>query len=228
LRARAHGYGVLKVGEQPFFSLPDWRQPRGDRGKHLRWCLNRAARAGVAIREYESRDEQRAADLLLSWENGLGRPAAQSFLRASPLTRVDEKRLFVATSGGQLEALLACSPSADACWFIEDIIRRPSAPTGATEVLVVEALNRLAAEGAALAWMDVAPLRGSEEQLDGRARLLFRAAQPAISFFDSRYRFRGLTTYLEKYAPTGWAGRYVALNPAWPMPRVIRAVSSLL
>jgi lysylphosphatidylglycerol synthetase-like protein (DUF2156 family) len=34
--ARGSGYAVLKIGEQPFFSLADWRQPRGDRGKHLR------------------------------------------------------------------------------------------------------------------------------------------------------------------------------------------------
>jgi hypothetical protein len=62
----------------------------------------------------------------------------------------------------------------------------------------------------------------------GRAQLLFRAAQPAISLFDSRYRFRALTTYLEKFVPTGWAPRYVALSPAWPTLRVIRTVSSLL
>ncbi|HYA09216.1 MAG TPA: phosphatidylglycerol lysyltransferase domain-containing protein [Gaiellaceae bacterium] len=226
--ALAAGYAVLKIGEQPFFSLAEWRQPRGDPGKHLRWCLNRAARAGVAVRAYEPHDEHGAADVLLSWERGLGHRAAQSFLRASPLTLAGEKRLFVAELRGRIEAIVACTPAAGGRWFLEDLVRRPTAPMGATEALVVETLRRLAADGAGLAWMDIAPLRGSSRQLDGRAQLLFRAAQPAISLFDSRYRFRALTTYLEKFVPTGWAARYVALNPAWPTPRVIRAVSALL
>ena len=76
--------------------------------------------------------------------------------------------------------------------------------------------------------MDIAPLRGASHQLDGRAQLLLRAAQPAVALFDSRYRFRALTTYLEKFVPSGWAARYVALNPAWPTVRLIRAVGSLL
>lgn len=227
-RALAAGYAVLKIGEQPFFELSEWRQPRGDPGKHLRWCLNRAVRAGIVIRPYEPRDEQAVTDVLRSWERGLGRPAAQSFLRASPLTLAGEKRLYVAAGGGGIEAIVACTPSAGEHWFLEDMVRRPTAPTGTTEALVVGTLGRLAADGASLAWMDIAPLRGSTRQLDGRAQLLFRAAQPAISLFDSRYRFRGLTTYVEKFVPTGWASRYVALNPAWPTLRVIRAVSSLL
>jgi lysylphosphatidylglycerol synthetase-like protein (DUF2156 family) len=226
--ARGNGYAVLKIGEQPFFSLTDWRQPRGDRGKHVRWCLNRADRAGITVRPYEPRDEHGAADVLLSWERGLGRPAAQSFLRASPLTLAAEKRLFVAELGGRIEAIVACTPAAGNRWFLEDLVRRPAAPTGTTEALVVETLRGLAADGAELAWMDIAPLRGSARQLDGRAQLLFRAAQPAISLFDSRYHFRALTTYLEKFVPTGWAPRYVALNPAWPTLRVIRTVSALL
>ncbi|HVM57984.1 MAG TPA: phosphatidylglycerol lysyltransferase domain-containing protein [Gaiellaceae bacterium] len=226
--ALARGYAALKIGEQPYFELADWRRPRGDPGKHLRWCLNRAVRAGVVVRPYEPRDERGAADVLRSWERGLGRTPAQSFLRASPLTLAAEKRIFIAVADGRIEAIVACTPAAGDGWFLEDLVRRPSAPAGATEVLVVETLDRLAADGAARAWMDIAPLRGSTRQLDGRAQLLFRAAQPAVALFDSRYHFRALTRYVEKFVPSGWSPRYVALNPVWPTLRVIRAVSSLL
>ncbi len=154
---------------------------------------------------------------------------ASSFLRASPLTLAEEKRLFVARCDGRIEAVLACTPvPAESGWFLEDLVRRPDAPMGATEALVVAALEALAAEGAERAWMDIAPLRGSEQQLDGRARVLFRAAAPAISFFDSRYHFRALSTYLAKFQPTAWTPTYVALNPPLPTVGVIRAVSALL
>jgi phosphatidylglycerol lysyltransferase len=227
--ALARGYGVLKVGEQPFFSLTEWRQPRGDPGKHLRWCLNKAARAGISVRAYERSDEERAREAMAAWEAGLAGRAARSFLRASPLTLAGEKRLFIAQRDGRLEALLSCTPvPAENGWFLEDLIRQPDAPIGATEAVVMEALRVLAAEGAERAWMDVAPLRGSDQQLDRRARLLLRAAAPAISLFDARYRFHGLTTYLTKFRPTGWTPCYVALNPPLPTARVIRAVNALL
>ena len=224
-----HGYSVLKVGEQPFFSLADWRPPRGDPGKHLRWCLNKAARAGVWVGRVRAADAEDARVAVAAWEAGLARRATSSFLRASPLIHAGEKRLFVARCDGRVEALLACTAvPAENGWFLEDLLRRPDAPMGATEALVVEALGAFAAEGASRAWMDVAPLRGSEGQLDGRARVLFRAAAPAIAFFDARYRFRTLTTYLDKFQPTGWESYYVALNPPLPSVGVIRAVSALL
>ena len=227
--ALTRGYSVLKIGEQPLFSLGEWQPPRGAPGKHLRWCLNKAARAGVAVRAYEPDDAEPVRAALGAWEAGLARPAASSFLRASPLTLADEKRLFVARCDGRVEALLACTPvPAENGWFLEDLVRRPDAPMGATETLVVEALQALAAEGAERAWMDIAPLRGSEQQRDGRARVLFRAAAPAISLFDSRYHFRALSTYLAKFQPTAWTPTYVALNPPLPTVGVIRAVSALL
>lgn len=227
--ARARGYAVLKIGEQPSFDLTTWHVPRGDPGKHLRWCLNAARRAGVEVREYAPADEAAVRDTLGAWQDGLGRAPADSFLRASPLAHVREKRLFLAWRDGKVDALVACSAvSAARGWLLEDLIRRPGAANGATEACVVEALEALAADGAACAWLDVAPLRGLESQIDARARLLFRALGPAVSWFDARYQFRALTRYLGKFQPTAWEPRYVALKPVLPSPSLVRAVRALL
>jgi phosphatidylglycerol lysyltransferase len=227
--ARSHGYAALKIGEQPFFDLATWRRPRGDSGKHLRWCLNKARRSGVRVRAYEPADEAAVHDALTAWHGGLGREPAESFLRASPLARVGEKRLFLARTDARVEAVVACvAVPAAGGWLLEDLIRRPDAPIGATEAVVVQALETLAADGAACAWMDIAPLRGFDSQLDPRARFIFRAARPAVAWFDARYRFRALTTYLGKFQPTSWTPRYVALNPVLPTPSLVRAVRTLL
>ena len=227
--ARALGYVGLKIGEQPYFDFETWRLPRGDPGKHLRWCLNLALRAGVEVREYGPGDEAAVLDALGAWEGGLGRAPANSFLRASPLTRVDEKRLFLAWRNGRVEALVACSPVPAANgWLLEDVIRRPDAANGATEAAVVHALETLAADGVACAWLDVAPLRGFEAQIDRRALLLFRTLGPLVSYFDSRYHFRALTTYLGKFHPTEWTPRYIALKPVLPTPGLVRALRTLL
>ena len=227
--ARALGYVVLKIGEQPHFDFATWRVPRGDPGKHLRWCLNLARRAGVDVREYETGDEEAVLDALGAWEGGLGRAPADSFLRASPLAHLEEKRLFMAWRGVRVDALVACSsvPAAGG-WLLEDLIRRPDAANGATEAAVVHALETLAADGAACAWLDVAPLRGFESQIDRRARVLFRMLGPLVEYFDRRYHFRALTTYLGKFQPTSWTPRYIALKPVVPTPGLVRALRELL
>ncbi|HVS85435.1 MAG TPA: phosphatidylglycerol lysyltransferase domain-containing protein [Gaiellaceae bacterium] len=227
--ALAHGYGVLKIGEQPYFDLRTWNTPRGDPGKRLRWVLNRARRAGVETRAYEPDDAAAVEEAVDAWQSGLGRAAAGSFLRASPLVLAGEKRLFLALANGRLEALVSCAPlPAVDGWLLEDLIRRPDAPMGATEAVVVHALQELAAAGAARAWLDLAPLRGFETQLDRRARLIFRGVGPLVRLFDARYRFRALTTYLDKFEPTGWTPRYVALKPFLPTPSLVRALTTLL
>lgn len=223
-RAHAKGYGVIKIGEQPFFDLETWHAPRGDPGKHLRWCLNKAKRAGVRIRPFTNADTPAVEDTVAAWLDG--RPAVDSFLKTSPLALVEHKRLFVAHTD-RVEAVVACSPSATG-WLLEDLVRRPDAPMGSTEALVVATLQQLAESGARHAWMDVAPLRGFRDHLDRRARLLFLAASPAVRAFDKRYGFRNLTTYLDKYHPTSWTPRYVALKPALPRVSTIRALTKLL
>jgi phosphatidylglycerol lysyltransferase len=223
------GYVVLKIGEQPYFDFADWRMPRGDAGKHLRWSLNLARRAGVEVREYAPGDDAAVLGALAAWEGGLGREPADSFLRASPLARLDAKRLFLAWRDGRVDALVACSsvPAARG-WLLEDLIRRPDAANGATEAVVIHALETLAADGAACAWLDLAPLRGFESQIDWRARILFRTLGPIVSFFDRRYHFRALTTYLGKFHPTSWTPRYIALKPVVPTPGLVRALRELL
>lgn len=227
--ARGLGYVVLKIGEQPCFDFATWRMPRGDPGKRLRWCLNVARRGGVEVREHGPGDDAAVLDTLQAWESGLGRAPAGSFLRASPLAHVDEKRVFLAWRGGRVDALVACSPvPAVNGWLLEDLVRRPDAANGATEAAVVHALAELADAGAACAWLDVAPLRGFESQIDRRGRLLFRTLGPLVSSFDARYHFRSLTTYLSKFQPTAWTPRYVALKPAVPTPGLVRALRELL
>lgn len=227
--ALANGYAVLKVGEQPIFDLALWTAPRGDRGKHLRWCLNCARRAGLAAEVVDDEEREQLVEVLAAWESGLARPASRSFLRADPLAASEHKRIFVARRGTRIEAFVACARvNGGQGWFLEDLVRRPTAPVGATELVVVEALARLASSGADWAALDIAPLRGSADQLDRRAARLIRAARPAFDHFDARYHFGARSQYATKFAPSEWRPRYVALLPPLPSLGLIRAVRSAL
>src|SRR5262249_38177824 len=113
-------------------------------------------------------------------------------------------------------------------WYLEDLVRVPGAVNGASELLVGEALRRLAADGAAGAAFALAPMRGVESQLDSRARWLGRVLALTIRGFDRRYGFRAIARYEARFAPTEWRPRYVAFLPALPRPAVVRAAARCL
>ena len=228
----ACGYSALKVGEEPWFELSSWRPPAGNRGKNLRWCVNHARREGVVVEEANRDDpalDRELRDLLSKWEAVVGRPVTRSVLRPSPLDEVQEKKIFVAYREGRLEAFAACSPIyARGGWYLEDVFRAPGAVNGASELLVVEALAGLREAGARSAALGIAPFRGSDEQLDRRARWIGRTLTFAFRYLDRRYGFASLAGYESKFEPSAWTPRYVAFSPPWPGPRVVRAAVRFL
>lgn len=94
---------------------------------------------------------------------------------------------------------------------------------GTTELLVVEALERLRADGGTRAAFALAPMRGVADQLDPRARRLGRLLSPVIRGFDRRYGFRAIARYEARFEPSEWRSRYIAFMPALPRPAAVRA-----
>jgi lysylphosphatidylglycerol synthetase-like protein (DUF2156 family) len=228
------GCSVINVGAEPAFDLSTWRIPRGDPGKHLRWCLNHARRARIEVEEYEPGAQRRRdiqaemAALQHAWEDRLAGKVVRSFLRTDPMSH-EGSRIFVARSHGRLEAFLACSsvPARDG-WYLEDLVRQPTATNGATELLVVETLQRLQAEGSSFATLGIAPFRGAKDQLDRRARILMPAVRWGLTHFDRRYRFASMSQYKAKFGPSHWETRYVAFSPSVPSVGTIRATIAAL
>jgi len=233
--AMDRGCSVLAIGAEPVFDLGSWHAPRGAAGKKLRWGVNHARRAGVTVDEHrpdgggDPEVEREIAAVHAEWEARLGNKVVRSFLRAGPLLAADGTRIFLARRAGRLEAFLACSPvEARDGWYLEDLVRLPDATNGATELLVVEALGRLAGDGARTATLGIAPFRGVERQIDRRARWVALAARWALRYFDRRYRFVAMSRYKAKFGPSRWEPRYVAFAPARPRLGTIRAVKAVL
>ena len=234
--AMENGHAVLKIGEEPVFDLASWRRPRGDPGKRLRWACNHARRAGVVVEEYrpggsaaDGGVDREIGEVRAAWEASLGRRPVRSFMQAAPLELAEHKRIFLARQGGTLVAVLACSPvhGRDG-WYLEDLVRRPAAATGATELLIVASLERLAADGSKFATLGIAPLRGSDRQMDRRARWLSGALRLAFERFDARYHFVSLSRFKAKFRPNGWEGRYATFLPRRPSVGLVRAVVAVM
>lgn len=230
--ATEHGFSAVKVGAAPYFDLSVWA-PKGDRAKKMRSGVNQARRAGVTIETWESFDSVRkteTADLCLRWLGS--RRAATSFgwlLALDPFLHAERKKYYGARDGsGRLVGLIAASPMpARECWYLEDVLRQPDAPQGTADLLVFEALNRMAADGVKLATLGTAPL--AHEGVDTLPKRDHRVVEGALRIAATRlepfYNFEGVRRFKAKFVPTYWESEYVVgKRGVMVPPRVAHAV----
>ncbi len=228
--AKANGYGATWIGAEPFYDLASWNL-RGKRGEKLRLAINHAKRVGAVARELfpleVARDRAEIARVERAWK--AARPAREnpSFLRTEPLENAEHRRFFGVESRGageaRLESFLVCSPLDRRGFYLQDLVRHPSAPRGATELVTVHAMDRLREDGAEQVSMGVVALfdpRGSNTASP--------AARWTLSHFDRLYRFSGLKQFRAKFVPTRSEGVHVLSWPRLLTPLAIWNIASVL
>ena len=135
-------------------------------------------------------------------------PPMGFLVRVEPFELADERRLFIASvegadgeAGARLVGFAAVVPVyARNGWFIDDLIRAPTAPNGTTELLVDAAMNDAAASGSEFLTLGLAPLAGDV------ARGLSLARRYATPLYD----FRGLWAFKAKLRPARWMPIYLS------------------
>lgn len=226
--------GLLKIGESGYFKLPEWK-PAGDRAKKVRAGVNQARKAGITVERYDPNQANQGAraraeieDLCQAWINTREIDALGWLLELDPFALSEHKRYFLARAAdGHLEGMLACSPiPARRGWYLEDLIRRPGAGRGVSELLVVEALKHLAAEGAELATLATSPLAGIEPE--GDFKNLARLLKLIYEHLDAFYHFKALHRFKAKFAPSFVETDYVAIYPPRIRLRMILGVIGAL
>jgi lysylphosphatidylglycerol synthetase-like protein (DUF2156 family) len=223
---------LLGVGESGYFKLPEWK-PAGDRAKKVRSGVNQARRAGVRVERYDPLQNQDARtraeieSLCQAWIDTREVDALGWLLELDPFSLSEHKRYFLARNAeGRLEGMLACSPIyARRGWYLEDLIRRPDAERGVSELLVVEAIGHLAAEGAELATLATSPLAGIKpDALTTPFKQLARMLTLICENLDAFYHFKKLHRFKSKFAPSFIEPEYVAIYPPRIRLRMIYAV----
>lgn len=221
------GFGSFKVGEEIVFDLATYA-PRGDRAKKARAARNQAIRAGVVVRGYcpsQERDEwleRQMTEVANAWlatrpAGGLG-----FSLRLEPLRHAERKQYFIAEHEGRVVAFVACSslPGRQGV-YLEDVLRLPDAPYGCSDLLILHALEALAAARLNMATLGVAPLQRVEEQDQRCHRALGRVLAGARDHAGRVYRFNSLNHFKRKFGPTGTEQVYLLYQPARITPWLI-------
>jgi lysylphosphatidylglycerol synthetase-like protein (DUF2156 family) len=223
---------VLKVGAAPYFDLPNWN-PRGNAAKKMRAGVNQAARSGVRVEAVTQLSEvvkMEITQLSLDWLES--RRAATSFgwlLALDPFAQFERKKLFAARDGSnRMVGLLSVSPiPARKGWYLEDVLRKKTSPAGTSDILVVETLKYLKAEGAQLATLGTTPFAAEgNDNLSTKEHQVFSLALRQLSKrLNAFYNFDGLKIFKSKFVPSWWESEY-ALVPRGAMvpPRVAHAI----
>jgi len=223
--AKSLKLSAIKVGAAPYFDLQSWN-PRGNSAKKMRAGVNQAVRAGVRVELITKLDDQikrEVADLCLVWLKS--RPAATTFrwlLALDPFLWFERKKLFASRDkDNRLIGLLSVSPiPARNGWYLEDVLRSDRAPAGTSDLLVVETLKYLKAEGAALATLGTSPLAKDGEDLISTKEhpVIERTLRTIARRFGTFYKFQGLRTFKSKFVPTWWESEYVLIQQGSMVP----------
>jgi phosphatidylglycerol lysyltransferase len=227
LEAVESGLVAVKIGAAPYFDLQKWA-PRGDHAKKVRSGVNQARRAGVRVEAIETAGAEirkETETLCQSWLKS--RRAATRFgwlFVLDPFQHAEQKRFFAARDeSGLLVGFLAASPMpARDGWYLEDVLRQPDAPAGTADLLVVEALTRLAADGAKCATLGTSPLaREGEQVVVCGHRLIESMVQKVSRRLERFYNFEGLRRFKAKFVPTWWESEYVLVPRGMAVPPLV-------
>jgi lysylphosphatidylglycerol synthetase-like protein (DUF2156 family) len=219
--ARECGMGLLKIGESGYFKLPEWK-PAGNRGKKVRAGVNQARGAGIAVERYDplsnadKRIQAEIEELCQMWINTREVDALGWLLELDPFKLAEYKRYFLArAANGHIEGMLACCPiPARNGWYLEDLIRRPGADRGVSELLIAEALSFFAAEGAEVATLATSPLAGIEpDESNVEFKYCARLLKLIYEHLDAFYHFKTLHRFKAKFAPSFVERDFVAIYP---------------
>ena len=199
----------LRIGEQPVWDPQKWGEIL-KRRRSLREQLRRARAKGVAVREVTAAEletgltREGIVRVAERWQNARSMAPMDFLVRLELFSFTEDRRCFVAELAGKVVGVAGVVPvSARPGWFIEDLVRDPSAPNGTAELLIDGVMRWAGGQGCRWLTLGLAPLAGDVSPL-------LRAARGSGRLL---YDFKGLRSYKAKLEPEQWVPIFLAYPP---------------
>jgi phosphatidylglycerol lysyltransferase len=224
-------HSKVLLGAQPVWQPQNWAEIV-TKHKSLRAQLNRARNKGVTVAEW-TREKSFQNPLLIEclhrWLDAKGLPPLQFLVEPETLSRLYDRRVFVATRGAEVVGFVILSPVATRNgWLFEQFIHCPGAPNGTVELMIDAAMRKLAAAGCDYATLGLSPLssRARIEPFDNPfwLRVLLAWMRRHAQRF---YNFDGLDAFKAKLQPESWEPVFAIYNERQISPRVLYAIASV-
>jgi lysylphosphatidylglycerol synthetase-like protein (DUF2156 family) len=231
-----HGFTVNQFGSDYARTLAGFSL-RGKKHMQLRNKISRARRAGVCAAEADPADVATELDAVdRVWLRAKGRHIKElTFMVGERGGAVQERRrLFVARDdAGQVVAYVSFSPVAGSRsgWLHDLSRRRPDAPPGVLELIVVTAVEAFQAEGCGWLHFGFTPFTalGEEHEVAGASRTTARILRFLADHGSAVYPAADQLAYKEKWGPDLVQPEYIAfqggIRPAgvWNLLRLTNA-----
>ncbi len=223
-------HSMILLGAQPCWAPAGWPEIVA-RQRSLRAQLNRARNKGVRVTEWpigQAHDDPELRDCLAQWLASKGLPPLHFVVEPDTLTRLANRRIFVAECKGEVVGFLLLSPIPGRNgWLTEQFPHRPSAPNGTVELMMDAAMRGLGAGGYDYVTLGLAPLskRAKIEPFDNPLwlRLLLAWMRKHGQRF---YNFDGLDSFKAKLVPDKWEPIFAISNEREFSGRTLYAVAS--
>ncbi len=218
------------LGAQPVWDPAKWPEIVARDGS-LRAQINRARNKKLSVEEWtreQAFENPELESVLQAWLANKGLPPLHFLVEPDTLSRIFDRRIFVAAGPNGIAGFLLISPIATRKgWLFEQFIHRPGSPNGTVELLIDAAMRTLARDGFEFATLGLSPLsvRATIERfrnplwLRTLLRLIRRYGRPL-------YNFDGLDAFKNKLRPDRWEPIYAIYNRTHFTPLPLYAVAS--
>lgn len=231
LLAASPRHSAVLLGAQPVWDPRRWPEAIA-RHASLRAQLHRARNKGVRVSEWPAERAHGNPALhrvLEEWLARRGLPPLHFLVEPETLTRLFDRRVFVAERDGAPVGFLVGSPvPTRGGWLVEQFVRGRGAPNGTTELMIDAAMRAFAAGGAPYATLGLAPLARRDDMGRHPEPAWLRATLAWLRAHGRRfYDFRGLERFKAKLDPLGWDPVWaIADTPRFP-PRALWAIAGV-
>ena len=233
----SHGFVVNQFGADYARALPTFSL-KGKKHMQLRNKVSRARRAGVTVVELEAAKASSALDAVDAvWLRSKGRHVKELKLMVGQRggTVQSHRRLFVAQDEtGEPLGYVSFSPAygSRSGWLHDLSRRRPDAPPGVLELIVVTAVERFQAEGAGYLHFGFTPFTNlaDEHEVPGCSGMTRRILRFLAAHGSAIYPAADQLAYKEKWGLDLVEPEYIAfqggisLRRVWNLLRVTSAV----
>ncbi|HEX8289394.1 MAG TPA: DUF2156 domain-containing protein [Pyrinomonadaceae bacterium] len=214
--ARSPNYSKILLGAQPVWQPKNWAAVT-TKHKSLRAQLNRARNKGVIIKEWsneKAHDHPALKQCLGEWLATKGLPPLAFLVEPNTLTRLFDRRIFVAELNGEPIGFVVLSPVAQRNgWLFEQFPHRPGAPNGTVELMIDAAMKTLATENFDYATLGLSPLSQRARIESFRNPFWLRVLLAWMRKHGQRfYNFDGLDAFKAKLRPEKWEPVFAVSN----------------
>lgn len=223
-------HAKVLLGAQPVWNPKNW-DAIVKTNKSLRAQINRAKNKGVKVTEWTSERAHNHPELercLHEWLELKGLPPLHFMVEPETLSRLHDRRVFVAEQAEKVVGFVVLSPVATRKgWLFEQFIHCPKSPNGTVEIMIDAAMRILAEDGYEYATLGLSPLskRANIKAFDNPLWLKILLAW-SRKHGQRFYNFDGLDSFKSKLQPDSWEAVFAISNEPHFSFKTLYAIAS--